>query len=164
MIQKKNVQRDSGIGISGRLVVKVCDVKTGRVLRVHEGKNQITYDGLIGVISLLAQDTLPTPSDLQIAYLAVGTNNTPATKGDVALGNQVFRIPLSSANRQQVGATQQLVVLAQLGNSDANGYDICEAGLLCGNDSLFSRRTFAPEHKTAAFVLQFGWTLTLKAL
>lgn len=74
------------IGLRGEWRIEVRE--KGELVKVIEMKNQLTaiYQG-----SVLNQLKGESAVDLEIKYIAIGTDSTPATAEDTALGAEVFR-------------------------------------------------------------------------
>ena len=63
--------------------------KNGELVDTIEIDNQLTEAYRNGVLGHIAG--VSSPLDLEIKYLAVGTDSTPATAQDTALGAEIFR-------------------------------------------------------------------------
>lgn len=158
---KSSIELGGNVRLRGDLSIEITDVNTGRVRR-HHVRNTITYDGLNSSLYLWAQDGI-NPADYRITQLQAGTNNTPPSRGDIAVISPVATIALASANRAVVPATGELVITATLGTGAANGSTLCEVGLLLTNNQLFARQIHPAFLKTSSFTLTYTWRIAVTA-
>lgn len=155
--------------LRGDLTIVTRDA-SGRQLKRIAIRNLITFNGIGGVLQLWKQDGI-LASDFQIASLQVGTDPTPPTRADTALGAPVpvvenGTIALAPANRTLSLPTGELVITAMLGLGDALGPPVrvlSEAGLLYGNASLAARQIHPLITKTALITVSYTWRLAATA-
>jgi len=160
MIQKAKVR--SSARLRGDITIIQTDVATGQQRRVSV-RNTITYDGLNSALYAWAQDGV-TANDFRITQLAVGTNGTPPTHGDVGCYAPVVgaAINLDATMREVVAATGELVITATLPKvSAANGFALTEVALMLGNGDCFARQVHPAFDKTVAFTLTYIWNIAL---
>lgn len=143
----------------------------GRLYRRIAKRNTITYTGVTAPLILLAQNTGTVALDYQLKQFVVGTNSTPPSRGDTALGAPVSSGAggvknLVDANRVLSAPTGELIVTATYGTGDANvapALNLVEAGILLGNGTLFARQVNPPVPKSSAFVAAYTWRFGLTA-
>ena len=87
--------------------------------------NRIMDAALIELLKVLTGDT----TDIELKYLAIGTDNTPVTNTDTQLGNEIFRTQFTSSS---VTGTAELTSLAILLEAEAIG-TIEEIGIFAGS-------------------------------
>jgi hypothetical protein len=75
--------------------------------------------------------------DLEMLYLALGTDNTAVTDSDLTLGNEIFRTPISS---QSDTATGEILTEFIVLDSEAVG-NIEEIGIFAGSTATASADT-----------------------
>lgn len=110
-------------------------------------RNTITYEGVSGIMRLLLGIN---PTQWEINRLSAGTNGTPPTRADTALGASVISKTLSGPNRVGAYDTGTIVYTAQIGPSEALGNILREAGLFYANNTMFSRMTHPEIDRTSA--------------
>ena len=94
------------LGWAGRFKILVRE--NGQIKEETEIKNRITNLALDAIINIL--DNLD--PDLDIKYLAIGTDNTPLNDSDTQLGNEIFRTQfLTSVNSATGEFTTTFAVL-----------------------------------------------------
>ena len=101
----KVVEKD---GWFGEFVIQIYDKNTGE-LKEKRIKNRVMDTAL----NQLAETLLGNATDLEIKYLALGTDDTPITDADTQLGAEIFRTPPSVASvRTAVGQIEtEFIVL-----------------------------------------------------
>jgi hypothetical protein len=145
------------IRLKGELTIEIYDVKGRRVRRMAI-RNTITYNGFGAVIRLLAQDGVVL-TDYQVDSLRAGSNATPPTRGDTALGTPAWTITLVAANRVQSIPTGELIIQAQIGPADAVGVTFREVGLFFTNGSMLSRQVHPEFVHLAGFTVSYTWRI-----
>lgn len=123
----------------------------GRV-SVWEGPNQITDAGRAKLAAALRGEPV------EITHVALGADNTPPSPGDVALGDERFRKPVTAQSAGPgVGQTVTTVYIAP---GEANGFPIEEIGWFTADGTLIARVLYSRE-KTALESLQIDRTDTI---
>jgi len=153
----------SRAALRGDLLIVVHDAAPGRVVRRIIKRNTITYAGLNSALYLWAQNGI-VPTDYQFAKLVPGTNATPPTRGDLAMGAPLGpsdQIVLAPANRVVSPSTGELIVSGTLGTGQANGSTLTEIGIELGNASLFARQIHPGFPKTIAFTVTYTWRVAM---
>lgn len=100
-------------------------------IRKWEKKNIVPNVGLNILSYALSPIPVEAGKDPRITYAAVGTGTTTPALEDTTLETEVFRTTISSQSNNANVAYNTLF----LGYSDANGYDLSEMGLFCGDAS-----------------------------
>jgi hypothetical protein len=150
-------QQDSVL-MSGDLEIIVRQINTQKILRTIRIKNTITFEGTSSLVRLLAQDGVVL-TDYQIDTLKVGSNGTPPTRGDAALGTLVLSKTLTSGNRLQSLTTSELIIQTQLGPLDAVGSTLREVGLFFKNGVLAARQIYPEILKTSLITVSYTWRI-----
>lgn len=88
-------------------------------------KNRIMDAALTELLKVLTGDA----TNMELKYLAVGTDNTPVTNNDTQLGNEIFRTQFTSSS---VTGTGELTSLAIILEAEAIG-TIEEIGIFAGS-------------------------------
>jgi hypothetical protein len=169
MIQKESLQ------LFGELTITLYDVKTGRLIRRMQKRNQITNVGRVIVCELLNQWAAGTTGQANPAYntigqLAIGTNNTPPQITDTALLAEAHRAYLdpAAADIYTDPVLFEVVVSKLIPAGTATGLIFAEAGLftqgatglIADPDSrLYARQTHPPYTKTATTAVTYDWRL-----
>ena len=113
--------------------IRVIDKNTKEVLEETEIKNRIMNLALDEMLKAL-QGLTP---DLDIAYMALGTSNTPLTNNDLTLGAEIFRTPPISQNKT---ATGELTTVFTVLDSEAVA-QIEEIGIFGGSGATITADT-----------------------
>lgn len=145
--------------------------QAGDLHRTYAKRNTITYLGATAPLILLAQNTGTVASDYKISQLVVGTNSTPPSRGDTALGAPVSSglggvKTLSDANRVLSAPTGELIISVTFSTAEANvapSQSLREAGIFLANGQLFARQVNPDVPKTSAFVAAYTWRFGLTA-
>jgi hypothetical protein len=156
----KSAHARDNLKFRGDLQIETFD-RTGRLLRRMAMRNTIVFAGRNSVLYLWSQDS-GSPTDWRIVKLVPGTNGTPPTVGDTAMGAAVGlsdQITLVGANRQVVPATGELIITGTLTTGQANGLDLKEIGLFMGNGQLFARQIHPTISKSNAISVSYTWRL-----
>lgn len=139
--------------------VNVCvesvDARTGEVLARRWKHNLVVAAGLNILRDLIYGD------GTTLTHGAVGTDNTAAAAGDVALGSEAFRDVISQRTKGEGGLTLKFVV----GSQSANGLTLREAGLFnaASGGSLYARVIPEAVEKTDAILVIYTWGITFEA-
>jgi len=105
-------------------IFKIKTINKNGEVKEETIKNRITDDALIEIVKTLHGEA----PDLEIAYLALGTDSTAVTDGATALGNEIFRTqPVSVVASGTGEVTSVFLVLYDEANDD-----IKEIGIFCG--------------------------------
>ena len=145
--------------LRGDVNIYVTNVLTKEKVR-YRIRNTITYDGLSGIIKLLAQNSGDVLADYQIKSLRVGTGTIAPTRADTALVAEVFSMPLVDVDRVETIATSQLVITKTLQTTEANGNTLVEAGLFYNNGTLFARQIHPAIPKTVIITVTYEWQIS----
>ena len=109
--------------------------RNGKLFKHDLIKNIITDVALNKEIEIL----LGNAPDLEIAYMAFGTDNTTPTASDTTLGSESARYqPTTAFARNGVGVTEGSFFLT---SSDLVGVNIEEIGVFCGSSATASADT-----------------------
>lgn len=145
----------------GCLTILEKDASTGEVYRFEEAKNTVVYGARQSMAHCCANNAV---SDWAVSQMAFGTGghvpgdiNTPvppnftdtALEASIIVKNVTVSFPTDNS----------VLFTGTLESGDANGNDITEAGLVCGNGTLFARKTFKAFHKSAGRVIEFSWQI-----
>jgi hypothetical protein len=172
----------------GHLTITVYDVKSGKKKRLFRiaKKNQITNGGREVVVALLAQDAGGTilqanPEYNQIWSLAVGTNSTPPSIGDISLYSEV--LPPGGRMVLTIPAEREFVIVPpsifevhihkELPTHTLTGTMLAEAGLYTrgdndlpsasGNQVLYARQIHPVFEKGEFMAVEYDWRLGMLA-
>ena len=171
-----------GLKLYGDFCMRVYDVAPDgtRTLRFRFArKNQITNDGRLTVLSLLAQDPAGTPVQInpeygQIWSISIGDGGSiPPAASQVGLTSEVWTAALSTAERVYNPGTFQLNIQKTVGTTDAVGSTFSEAGLFTRGSlalpittwqaiperKMYARQIFPSFAKTNVMSVVFDWTL-----
>jgi hypothetical protein len=94
-------------------------------------------------------------SNRQITKIGFGVGKTAAAPGDTALTNPYVK----SIGSVEYPATGQVRFNWSLSTTECNGIAITEFGLLCADNTLFSRKQRAPIQKESDLSLTGAWTI-----
>jgi len=99
----------------------------------------------------------------EASHLAVGDDDTNPTTGDSALGNEVYRTPITGSEDQG----RDLSTTTFLSTSEANGYTLREVGLTTDSAAnawiLLNHALISPEVKNDEKTLTIDVTLKIRA-
>lgn len=135
------------------------------VVRRIAVRNTITYVGRTALLQLLRQ-ALGGASAMggSPGHLVPGTNGTPPTVGDIALGAPLGgsdQIALTDPNLSVNGPSGELVVTGTLSTSQGNGSTLREVGLVLANGDLFARQVHPAVSKTALLTVTYTWRVAV---
>lgn len=120
------------LGWLGQFKIKVKNVETGEVTE-ELIKNRITNTALDAIINIL--DNID--PNLDIKYLAIGTDNSPLDDNDTKLGTEVFRTQFTASNNTAVG--EFTTEFAVLDSEAVTTWE--EIGIFCGDSATASADT-----------------------
>lgn len=146
--------------LRGNLYVTLRRIRDGKTRRIVV-RNTITYRGIDSPTYLWAPDGL-TLADYAFQSLAIGSNATPPTHGDVSLLAQFNAISINSAP-QRVRSPGQVEVRATIGNSVSLGNTIREFGILLANGDLFARQTVPDILLNGVYAVDVSWRFGVTA-
>lgn len=146
----------------GQIELVIDDGSTVRRIAV---RNTITYLGRSATLHLLAQ-ALGGPDGIggSPGKLVPGTNGTPPTVGDIALGAALSsgnQISLSASNLSVNEPAGELVITGTLTTSQGNGSTLREVGLVLADGRLFARQVHPSVAKTSALTVTYTWRVAL---
>jgi hypothetical protein len=163
------VELKSGCALRGDITIRVINAKSGEVEQRIDIRNMIMYDGLIAILTLLAQlATDPAPSTLKVSGLRVGTSSTAPARTQHDCVAPVYTIALVDANltKTTVG-TYELRIAATLPNGTGgdpfNGVSLTEAGIILGSSTLFARQIHPAIAKNTSNIVEYDWRISLTA-
>lgn len=170
----------------GTLRVTIRDAISREMRKRITIRNKIMYLASDVLVELLAQRaTDPAAVDDMLYSMRIGTSNTVPSRSDTNLGAYAIGIQLTDVNKV-TGVQGELQLLATLGNADANGLTLQEAGLFTrgsaaspnpvgvsvtsdapgtapGTPRMFARQIFPGVAKTAAITVEFDWRIAFTA-
>lgn len=91
---KKQLDNDV-LKFSYNLVAIIRDAKNGKIIRKYEYHNLLPTVGRTAVANHLTSSS-PSPADLRINYVALGTGVTAPANGDTILQTEVYRNAVAS--------------------------------------------------------------------
>ena len=93
-----------------------------------------------------------------MSHLAVGSDNTPATSSDNALGSEIARVAVTSATSAGGAVTYTTTFSAGVGTGTLQ-----EAGLFNQNSggTMLARTVFSTITKGASDIMNISWTITV---
>ena len=133
------------------VTIQVFNVETGECYESRYS-NKIPTIGIF-FMGVLLKGATPAPTDL-----AVGTDNTAAADGDVALAAEVFKDSIT----QRIDITGGTRFRFFLPTTAANGNTLKEAALLGPLPTLYmlARVTHADIVKSASIAVNYSWDVT----
>jgi len=168
MNKQLNLSDDSGkFGLRGDLAIDLV-YEDGTQIRHFEDRNLIVSTGKqIALLSLF-----PVSLNDSLAYAKVGTGGStnPPPGGDGSLlKTPILALtdlysPLTRVGIAKIAedlAVPSITLVANLDNSQGNGYFINEAGFFNGNGFMFNIKVFPGIQKTWAFSVNFQWTISI---
>ena len=139
----------------GKLVITVRKAKTGEIVKLLEYKNLILNKMKAQLSYLLS---VATPGTRYLNRMQFGTGTTAAAVGDLTLESPIT--PAKSITTVSYPTPTSVMLVAFLLETEANGFAVTEAGLLCADGTLVARRVFGSLAKTVDFIFQFNWTIS----
>jgi hypothetical protein len=148
---------DEARPLRGKLVVREVDAKTGELLSEEATENIITSAALSQVTHLLGGDT----ANNYVNRMQFGTGSSAPAVGNTALQQPITPlVNVTYSYPDALPSSYRVTFQGQLLSGQANGFAITEAGLVCADNTLFARRTFAEKDKTSDKILTFDWTVS----
>jgi len=120
------------LGWCGEFKISIYNKETDTV-EDHIIKNRITNVALDAIINIL--DNID--PNLNIKFLAIGTDNTPLNDNDTTLGAEVFRTQFLTSDNNAVG--QFTTTFAMLDSEAVGQWE--EIGIFCGDSATASADT-----------------------
>lgn len=157
-MSKKRVRSANAVGVRGEVTIVVR--RPGSPVRRIVVRNTITYLGLNAILALLAND------GVGLGRLVPGTNGTPPTPGDIAMGSPLGpddQIVLSGPNFTRAPATRELLVTGTLATTQANGETLREIGLRLVDGTLFARQVHPAFEKDGTMSITYTWRIAATA-
>lgn len=162
-----DVRDDSRFGIKARVAI-FKDYGEGNRELHFEDDNLVVSTGK--QIALLSLYPVSLNDSLTYAKVGIGGSTNPPPGGDGSL----LKTPITSLTDlytpiTRVGITKvsqdltvpSITLVANLDNSQGNGYFINEAGFFSGNGLMFNIKVFPGIQKTWAFSVNFQWTISI---
>lgn len=137
------------LGIKGKLTLEL--IRDGKVIESQKVTNVVTTDGK-ALIALLV-----TGAGTTFSHMAIGTDGTPETAADSALGAEAGRVTLTSS----AVSNNVVTYIGDFPAGTGTG-TIAEAGIFnaASTGTMLNRATFSPITKTAADALKITWAVT----
>jgi len=154
MVERKDVSMDMQLSdrqkIKGVLKYKVFN--NGIPIEEVEDSNLIVNGARNEMARLISGDF----TNRNITKISFGTNGTPPTVADTQITN-AFTKNVAGYSYPAMGQVQ---INWTLLTTEDNGQEICEFGLVCADNTLFSRRTREnPIYKADDISIQGNWTI-----
>jgi hypothetical protein len=147
------------IRLRGSLRIHLKDL-SGEILKEIKIDNLIVTQGRSWVLGQL--ETVNQLTAQTISYIAVGSNTTPPTTADVALGNEVTRILIgtwvtSSLTTNPPSWQAQISLATNQGNTT-----LAEAGMFnsTAGGTMLAHATYASFVKATSNTLNISWTIS----
>ena len=139
--------------MQGHVRLEITDAKTGRLVCVMKGKNLLVDNFNEKLSHLCAGDSV----ENFVNRMEFGTGSADAERGDTFLQMPITPIKTVTVDHPTDTTTR---FTAYLMEDEANGFPISEAGLICGDDTLVGRKTFAGLVKDSDHIFTFKWTIS----
>ena len=123
----------------------------GKVVERFIEQNMVVLNGKTNLTKLIGGDA----AGKAVTQIAVGTNGTDPSLSDTNI-TSAFLKAIDSVSYPDSTSVQFHFTI---GNSEANGMTIREAGLILADNTLFARKTRADFAKTSANQLHGLWTI-----
>ena len=136
--------------VRGNFFMRVLD-RDGNVIDTYEDHNMIVNLARIAMSQLVSEGT----EDKIITKFAVGTNMATATPLDTDLTN-IYRNNIISHSFPEDGSVK---FEWRLDYDEANDMNITEFGLLCNDNTLFSRKVRSAIYKASDIAFEGEWTI-----
>ncbi len=133
-------------------IFEMTVIKNGQVIQSVNEKNLVVNGGRNALAALIGGNG---GTDKVVTKIGFGTGTTAAALTDDELTG-LFDKAIDSVGYPQTGAVSFTWALDYAEN---NGVDITEFGLLCDDDTLFSRKVRDAITKTSAIRLEGIWTI-----
>jgi len=143
--------------ITGELRFSILDAKTKKVLKQWESKNVILTRAKYQLARLVGAGG----ADNYVNRMQFGTGSLAETESDVHLQTPITPIKaVAAAYPDALPTSYRVTFSAFLLADEANGFPISEAGLMCVDDTLVARKTFAAQTKTADHIFLYEWCVS----
>jgi hypothetical protein len=126
-------------------------LRDGQVIEEYSDKNMIVNVAKDALARLIGGDG----AGKTITKIGFGTNGSGPTPDDTAL-TDAFTKPLSGHTYPQAGHVK---FTWSLGTTEANGMSVREFGLICSDNTIFSRKTRGQIEKASDISLDGSWTI-----
>lgn len=159
----RRVRKKNTIPLRGEITVTIR--REGRAPVRLTVRNTITYVGLNALLTLFAQVSI-TASDYAPRKLVPGTNATPPTPGDIAMGAPVSapdQVTLTGPSFTHNTASRELVITGTLATTQANGLTLAEIGLVLNNGTVFARQVHPAFEKDGTMSVTYTWRISTTA-
>jgi hypothetical protein len=144
--------------VRGALRVVSRNVKTAEQEVVVEDHNVVVNGSKTQLARLLGAGD----ATRYIKWIQLGSGITPETVTDTSLEQPITPMKVVAYAYPDASPTSfRVTFTAYLEEDEANGFPISEAGLVCADNKLFSRKTFATHTKDNEHIFEFTWTLTV---
>ena len=166
----------SGIRLKGHLTIRVLDGRTGRERERIEILNTVCAGAELALERLLAQRTgLDDPTEERFWAIYCGTDNTPPTHADVALGAVEYKEACDQPMSISYGGVPGLLVCQMtMGVGEGNGgFIFNEAGLFTRGDLddpatttgalMIARQIHSGIEKDASIAVEYTWRFQVAA-
>ena len=145
--------------------IEVVVRRDDRIVRRIAVRNTIVYVGQVALLQLLRQ-ALGGSAAMggSPGHLVPGSNGTPPTVGDIALGAPLGgsdQIALTDPNLSLNSPARELVVSGTLSTSQGNGSTLREVGLVLANGDLFARQVHPAVSKTNLLTVTYTWRVAI---
>lgn len=141
----------------GDLIVEIVSAD-GVVQSQEEYRNAITVAAPGQVLRMLAGDWGAIGQRRWVRRMQFGIGNLAESSSNTSLQHPISPVKVVSAS-VSVDDPPRVQFGASLGVTEANGFGISEAGLLCDDGTLFARKTFGKRDKTKDYIFNFYWTI-----
>lgn len=147
----------SQIVIEPNLEIDVID-EGGNLIRQIRTRNMIVKSGRNYLRDLLGYPDLEGSTGAVPNYIQLGTSNTAPSDSQTALIAPVFSKIITRRMPEESKITFQLFVAL----TEANGYDLQEAGLLTFSSSqMWARAIYTSIHKTSSVSIIYNWRISI---
>lgn len=138
-----------GVGATGIFKLKVFE--NGKLVEEYIDRNLIVTGGRDAISKLLGAGT----SGKQITQISFGTNGADPVTGDTSITSE-YKKAVEAVTYPSAESVEFEFLLDLAEN---NGVTIREFGLLCQDNTLFSRKVRAAIEKTVAIRLEGFWSI-----
>ena len=151
------MRNSDALTLGVNVAIEVRDAQTGELLERFEEHNLVTLAARNLIRDFLNNGTGITG----ISHLAVGTGTAEPNANDTVLGTERHRAAIT----KKTADSGKLTIQHYLGTSEANGYDLTEAGLLnaAAAGTLFARVKHTAISKTASLTVTYSWVININA-
>ena len=140
--------------MKGSVKLEVIDAKTGRIVSQEDlGENLLVDNFYIQLSYLVGSSVI----DNWVNRMQFGTGSSAAQATDTTLQMPISPIKAVTVDHPTATTTRFTSYLLE---TEGNGFPIGEAALICGDDTLVARKTFAGQVKSADYIFAFKWTIS----